>query len=82
MFIRDIDEHLFWGLLRRKLPGPGFVYGRRLVVADSVSLLVIDLFSFLFLDDSVLVAGLFLRIYPSLLGVQFLECIIFHSGLL
>ena len=80
MFIRDIDEHLFWGLLRRKLPGSGLLYVRRLVVADSVSLLVIDLFSFLFLDDSVLVGGLFLRIYPFLLGAQFLECIIFHCS--
>jgi len=82
MFIRDIDEHLFWGLLRRKLPGSGLLYVRRLVVADSVSLLAIDLFSFLFLDDSVLVGGLFLRIYPFLLGVQFLERIIFHCSLL
>ena len=52
------------------------------LIADSTSLLVIDLLDFLFLHDSVLVGCIFLEMYPFLLGYLNFWCIIVQSSFL
>ena len=55
-----------------KVSGPGFLFVRSFLISDSISLLVIVLFT-LFIPDSVLEDCVFLVIYPFLAVVQFAD---------
>lgn len=54
-----------------KPSGPGRFFVERFLIGNSVSLLVIGLFRFLFLHDLVLAGFVFLGIYPFHLVIQF-----------